>query len=74
MLVGPPQSSPPLLPAPPFTSPVEVEGKLYIAQETFGTANKQMLETMRRSSLDVLTHARGTSESLVEMGRQGGHY
>lgn len=25
--------------------PVEVKGKLYIAQETFGTANKQMLET-----------------------------
>lgn len=42
-----PQISPPLLPAPPFTSPVEVEGKLYIAQETFGTANKQMLGTLR---------------------------
>ena len=38
---------PPLLPAPPFTSPVEVEGKLYIAQETFGAANKHVLQTMR---------------------------
>lgn len=47
MLVSLPQISPPLLPAPPLTSPVEVEGKLYIAQETFGTANKQMLEMMR---------------------------
>lgn len=35
---------PPLLRAPPFTSPAEVKGKLYIAQETFGTAKKQMLE------------------------------
>lgn len=48
MLVSPPQiSPPPLLPPPPFASPVEVEGKLYIAQETFGTANKQMLEMTR---------------------------
>lgn len=47
MLVSPPQISPPLLPAPPLTSPGEVEGKLYIAQETFGTANKQMLEMTR---------------------------
>lgn len=30
---------PPLLRAPPFTSPLEVKGKLYIAQETFGTTN-----------------------------------
>lgn len=47
VLVSWPQSSPPLLPTPPFTSPVEVEGKLYIAQETVGTANKQMLVPMR---------------------------
>lgn len=48
MLGSPPQiSPPPLLAAPPFPSPVEVEGELYIAQERVGTANKQMLETMR---------------------------
>ena len=48
---------PPLLPAPPFTSPVEVEGKLYIAQETFGAANKHMLQAMRLYLLDARMRA-----------------
>lgn len=53
---------PPLLPAPPFTSPVEVEGKLYIAQETFGAANKHMLQTMRI----YLLHARMRAWAMKE--------
>ena len=59
---------PPLLPAPPFTSPVEVEGKLYIAQETFGAANKHV--TNDEALLVGCTHAcLGFEESLVAVGK-----
>lgn len=50
---------PPFLAAPPFTSPVGVKGKLYIAQEIFGIANKQMLAMMRLRLLDARTRPEG---------------
>lgn len=57
---------PPLLPAPPFTSPVEVEGKLYIAQETFGAANKHMLQTMRLYLLDARMRAWALKDAWLQ--------
>lgn len=62
---------PPLLPAPPFTSPVEVEGKLYIAQETFGAANKHMLQTMRLYLLDARMRAWALKDACLQQGRPG---
>ena len=62
---------PPLLPAPPFTSPVEVEGKLYIAQETFGAANKHMLQTMRLYLLDARMRAWALKDAWLQQGRPG---
>lgn len=63
---------PPLLPAPPFTSPVEVEGKLYIAQETFGAANKHMLQMMRIYLLHARMRAWAMKEAWLQQGRPGG--
>lgn len=63
---------PPLLPAPPFTSPVEVEGKLYIAQETFGAANKHMLQTMRLYLLDARMRAWALKKAWLQQRRPGG--
>lgn len=64
VLVSWPRSSPPLLPAPPFTSPVVLEGNLYIAQET----DDEVLIVGRAHVCS------GTKESLVEMGRRGGSF
>lgn len=64
VLVNWPQISPPFLPAPPFTFPVVVEGKFYLAQETFGTAYKQ--------TFDVHTYARALKKAWLRWGGEEG--